>query len=131
MWSPASSLWGRLLNFEADRVLAPEENRSIVRTPLVIAMWEPFAEALGWPQRSLFLSEVVTSWGEHHLVLVVRTDKGDLVLDNLAGSVRPLQQARYRLVRAQKPGNPKAWFEIIRRGGNIVSASRETASQKS
>ena len=46
-WSPASSLWGRLLNFEADRPLAPEENPSIVRTPLVIAMWEPFARALG------------------------------------------------------------------------------------
>ena len=38
-WSPASSLWGRLLNFEADRPLAPDENPSLVRTPLVIAMW--------------------------------------------------------------------------------------------
>ena len=45
-WSPASSLWGRLLNFEADRSLAADENPSIVRTPLVIAMWEPMAQAL-------------------------------------------------------------------------------------
>src|SRR5829696_2133646 len=49
VWSPASSLWGRLLNFEADQPLAPDESESIVRTPLVIAMWEPFARALGWP----------------------------------------------------------------------------------
>ena len=59
VWSPASSLWGRLLNFEADRVLAPEENRSIVRTPLVIAMWEPFAEALGWPQRQIGFEQII------------------------------------------------------------------------
>jgi Ca-activated chloride channel homolog len=36
-WSPASSLWGPLLNFEADRQLVADENPSIVRTPLVIA----------------------------------------------------------------------------------------------
>ena len=52
-WSPASSLWARLLNFEADRPLAPDDNPSIVRTPLVIAMWKPFAEALGHPRKKI------------------------------------------------------------------------------
>ena len=52
-WSPASSLWGRLLNFEADRPLAPEDSPSIVRTPLVIAMWKPFAQALGYPRKKI------------------------------------------------------------------------------
>ena len=51
-WSPASSLWGRLLNFEADQPLVPDENPSIVRTPLVIAMWEPMAKALGYPEQA-------------------------------------------------------------------------------
>ena len=54
-WSPSSSLWGRLLNFEADRALAPEESPSIVRTPLVFAMWEPMAEALGYPEKPIGL----------------------------------------------------------------------------
>jgi Ca-activated chloride channel family protein len=58
-WSPASSLWGRLLNFEADRSLAPDENPSIVRTPLVIAMWEPFARALGWPRKKLGFEQII------------------------------------------------------------------------
>jgi Ca-activated chloride channel homolog len=58
-WSPASSLWGRLLNFEADQELAPEENASIVRTPLVIAMWEPFAEALGWPDEQIGFEQII------------------------------------------------------------------------
>jgi Ca-activated chloride channel family protein len=58
-WSPASSLWGRLLNFESDRALAPEENTSIVRTPLVIAMWEPMAKALGWPRKAVGFADIL------------------------------------------------------------------------
>ena len=58
-WSPASSLWGRLLNFEADRSLVADENPSIVRTPLVIAMWEPFARALGWPRKQLGFEQII------------------------------------------------------------------------
>jgi Ca-activated chloride channel family protein len=58
-WSPASSLWGRLLNFEADRPLAPRESPSIVRTPLVIAMWEPFARALGYPRRKIGFEQII------------------------------------------------------------------------
>jgi Ca-activated chloride channel family protein len=58
-WSPASSLWGRLLNFEADRRLVADDNPSIVRTPLVIAMWEPFARALGWPRKQLGFEEII------------------------------------------------------------------------
>ena len=69
-WSPSSSLWGRLLNFEADRPYAPEENPSIVRTPLVIAMWEPMAQALGHPRRKLGFADVLrlarseTGWAQ-------------------------------------------------------------------
>ena len=59
VWSPASSLWGRLLNFEADQQFAPEENPSIVRTPLVVAMWEPFARALGWPKEKIGFEQII------------------------------------------------------------------------
>jgi Ca-activated chloride channel homolog len=59
VWSPASSLWGRLLNFEADRALAPEENPSIARTPLVIAMWEPMTEALGYPEKPIGFEDIL------------------------------------------------------------------------
>ena len=58
-WSPASSLWGRLLNFDGDRRYVPERNPSIVRTPLVIAMWEPMARALGHPRRQLGFADVL------------------------------------------------------------------------
>jgi Ca-activated chloride channel family protein len=58
-WSPASSLWGRLLNFEADRPFTAAEAPSIVRTPLVIAMWEPMARALGYPRKKLGFADVL------------------------------------------------------------------------
>jgi Ca-activated chloride channel family protein len=58
-WSPASSLWGRLLNFEADQPFVAADNPSLVRTPLVIAMWEPMARALGWPKKPLGFGDVL------------------------------------------------------------------------
>ena len=54
-----------------------------------------------WPARALLLPEVATDWGEHHLILVVRTLGGDLVLDNLTPQIRPWTPASYRWVRMQ------------------------------
>jgi Ca-activated chloride channel family protein len=53
LWTPASSFWGRLLNYQTDRRLVADENPSIVRTPLVIAMWQRLADAYGYPERPL------------------------------------------------------------------------------
>jgi Ca-activated chloride channel family protein len=58
-WSPSSSMWGRLLNFEADQPYVADENPSIVRTPLVIAMWEPMAKALGYPRKQLGFDDIL------------------------------------------------------------------------
>src|SRR3954452_20285479 len=58
-WSPASSLWGRLLNFH-DKPYTPQTAPSIVRTPLVIAMWEPMARALGYPRKPLGFADVLS-----------------------------------------------------------------------
>lgn len=59
LWSPASSLWGQVVNHRADANLAPERSPSLVRTPLVIAMWEPLARALGWPDAQLGWEDVL------------------------------------------------------------------------
>jgi len=70
-WTPASSLWARLLNFEADQPYAPDTNPSLVRTPIVIAMWEPMARALGYPKRTLGFADILklarakTGWGAY------------------------------------------------------------------
>ena len=70
--------------------------------------------AKGFPAHALLLAEVVTSWGEHHLVLVVRTQQGDFVADNLAADVRPLSRTSYAWVRVQTPSNPMLWAAVGR-----------------
>jgi predicted transglutaminase-like cysteine proteinase len=69
----------------------------------------------GWSARNVLLSEVVTSWGEHHLVVVVRTRQGDLVLDNLAQQVRVWSQTPYQWVRIQRPDSERLWSTIATR----------------
>ncbi|MET4042725.1 transglutaminase-like cysteine peptidase [Bradyrhizobium sp. RT6a] len=70
----------------------------------------------GWPARVLLLSEVVTSSGDHHLVLVVRARTGDLVLDNLTPQIKSWSQVLYRWVRMQRPSDSRLWATIGRPG---------------
>ena len=69
----------------------------------------------GWPARTVLLSEVVTVLGEHHLVTVVRTNDGDLVLDNLTDQIMPWSRTPYRWVRIQTPKNPNYWASVSER----------------
>jgi len=59
VWTPSSSLWGRLLTQTADVTWVPRDNVSLFRTPLVIAMWEDQARALGWPQKQLGWADIL------------------------------------------------------------------------
>jgi Ca-activated chloride channel family protein len=59
IWSPAGSLWGGLLNYTLDQPITARTNDSIIRTPLIIAMWEPLARALGWPKKKLGFAEIL------------------------------------------------------------------------
>jgi Ca-activated chloride channel family protein len=59
VWSPSSSFWGRLANLETDTGIVADDNPSIVRTPLVIAMWKPMAEKLGWPKKQINFKEII------------------------------------------------------------------------
>jgi predicted transglutaminase-like cysteine proteinase len=68
--------------------------------------------AKGWSARAVLLSEVVTASGEHHLVTVVRTSGGDLVLDNLTDEIMPWSRTPYQWVRIQTPKNPNYWASI-------------------
>jgi predicted transglutaminase-like cysteine proteinase len=68
--------------------------------------------ALGWPASDLLLAEVVTSWGEHHLVVVVRTNEGDLVADSLSHQIRNWSKTPYQWVRVESPANPTYWETV-------------------
>lgn len=60
VWSPAGSLWLPLLNVRwEERYGKPiigsgaNDSPSLVNSPVVIAMWKPQAEALGWPEKPI------------------------------------------------------------------------------
>ena len=59
VWSPSSSFWGRLANLATDTGIVADDNPSIVRTPLVIAMWKPMAQKLGWPKKQINFKEII------------------------------------------------------------------------
>jgi predicted transglutaminase-like cysteine proteinase len=67
---------------------------------------------LGWPSAALRLAVARTAWGEGHMVLVVRTDRGDLVLDNLTGSIRNWKKTGLRWEMIQASENPRMWKKI-------------------
>jgi len=66
----------------------------------------------GLPSKALRLSVVKTASGIGHLVLVVATTKGDLVLDNLTEVIRPWQNTDYHWLKIQSATDSKSWYEI-------------------
>lgn len=58
IWSPAASGWGGIANERAGREVAPA-GTPFMLTPLVIAMPQPMAEALGWPDEPLGFADIV------------------------------------------------------------------------
>ncbi|HKA69025.1 MAG TPA: substrate-binding and VWA domain-containing protein [Actinomycetes bacterium] len=63
VWSPAASTWLGLLREDLARTDQPsllaDENPSIARTPLVLAMPEPMARALGWPDADVGWADIL------------------------------------------------------------------------
>jgi Ca-activated chloride channel family protein len=58
IWSPAASGWGAIVNERAQQVLAPP-GTPFMLTPLVIAMPEPMATALGYPEQPVGFADIV------------------------------------------------------------------------
>jgi Ca-activated chloride channel family protein len=71
LWTPASSLWGRLLDHDAGAEWLPSESPSLVSSPQVIAMWAPLARALGYPAKRIGWNDVLAlatssrGWGAY------------------------------------------------------------------
>jgi predicted transglutaminase-like cysteine proteinase len=66
----------------------------------------------GLPREALLITVVWTPQNNGHAVLIVRTDKGDYVLDNLSSKVVLWKQTPYDYVMRQTQANPNAWVYI-------------------
>ncbi len=61
VWSPASSAWGAIVDqrlTEAGDAPIAGEGTPFMLTPLVIAMPQPMAEALGWPEEPIGFTDI-------------------------------------------------------------------------
>jgi predicted transglutaminase-like cysteine proteinase len=76
----------------------------------------------GWPKAALLMTVVVDHHGDGHLILMVRTDRGDLILDNMREDIVPWDRTGYRFVKRQSALNPNDWVSIE------VQASPRTAA---
>lgn len=67
---------------------------------------------LGFPKPALSLTSALTERGLGHLVVTVRTDRGDFVLDNLRPAILPWNRTGYRWLMRQSVSDPRQWVSI-------------------
>ena len=68
--------------------------------------------ANGWAASTLLIAVVRESNGNGHAVLMVRTDRGDLVLDNQDGAVKVWADTPYQYLKRQSQANAGEWVGI-------------------
>jgi Ca-activated chloride channel homolog len=60
LWTPASSMWGGLLNHRVSAEWVPAGKPvSLVYSPQVIAMWASMADALGYPEKKIGWKDIL------------------------------------------------------------------------
>ena len=67
----------------------------------------------GWPASALLMAVVKQANGEGHAVLMVRTDRGDLVLDNQIATIDLWSQTPYKFIKRQSQANAGQWVDMI------------------
>src|SRR5690349_18969157 len=77
----------------------------------------------GLPRRALLMTVVIDEKGEGHAVLMARTDRGDLILDNKSSSVLPWHQTGYIYVKREGQDG-LAWTSLGGATSPVVTANR-------
>jgi len=79
----------------------------------------------GWPAQALLLSVGYDVDGRAHAVLMVATDKGDYVLDNLTDEILPWWETPYDWSIRQSGRDPQEWVQL-----RPASPSEDVASTR-
>jgi predicted transglutaminase-like cysteine proteinase len=78
--------------------------------------------AAGFPRQSLLMTVVRDKKGDGHAVLMVRTDRGDFILDNVEQKVKLWSDTGYRFIKRQSQENPNRWVSLGNVDTGIVTA---------
>lgn len=141
-WACDRSAKGRITGADAELSIAKKVNRSVNRKVRsvtdkrqygVIEYWtlptsgrgdcEDFVLLkkrelirLGIAPAKLSIATVLDRRRSAHAVLVLKTDKGDFVLDNLNDRVKPWRSTGYSFLRMQDPRTRSGWTAVMRGG---------------
>ena len=81
---------------------------------------------LGWNPATLLMSVVREVGGAGHAVLMVRTDRGDFILDNQTSMIKVWNETDYQFVKRQSQTDPSSWVSI--EDGRHVTIVSSTAN---
>jgi predicted transglutaminase-like cysteine proteinase len=79
--------------------------------------------AHGWDPSTLLMAVVREANGNGHAVLMVRTDRGDLILDNQDGMIMIWAETPYTFVKRQSQVNPGQWVDFVDNRASIVTTA--------
>ncbi len=66
----------------------------------------------GWPREALLITVVRDRAGDGHAVLTVKTDRGELILDNQTDDILLWSDTGYRFVKRQSQSDPNVWVAL-------------------
>ena len=78
----------------------------------------------GWPPSTLLMTVARDSDGEGHAVLMVRTDRGDLILDNQDSVVRDWKDSPYHFLKRQSQADAGEWVGIEDARPSVIVAGK-------
>jgi len=69
----------------------------------------------GWPLGTLLITTVEDPavQNERHAVLTVRTDRGEMILDNQTPEILMWYETSYRYLMRQSPADPNIWVSLV------------------
>jgi len=77
----------------------------------------------GWVASTLLIAVVRQKSGAGHAVLVARTDRGDLVLDNQDSDIHVWNETPYSYVKRQSQTNAGEWVDVLDNRTVLVAAA--------
>ncbi|MEO6395879.1 MAG: transglutaminase-like cysteine peptidase [Devosia sp.] len=79
---------------------------------------------MGWDTSAVLMTVVREANGAGHAVLMVRTDRGDLVLDNQDGRILVWTDTPYQFIKRQSQSDAGKWVGIADSHAELITASR-------
>lgn len=77
----------------------------------------------GLPRRALRMTVVIDEMGAGHAVLMVRTDRGDYILDNKRNDVLPWHETGYRYVK-REGAESEEWVWLGNQAAPLMTATK-------